>query len=58
MALTFYRCKASNKEEAAFAQEVNTLAHDCSKELEKLISQYKKNVGDTLYKPIEPDGDF
>lgn len=41
MVETFYDCKSRNQEVASKAHMINTLAHECTKELEKLISVNK-----------------
>jgi hypothetical protein len=46
MSLTFHDCKSSDPEVAAQAQNLNTLAHQCTKELEKLVSDCKKQESD------------
>ena len=57
MADTFYDCKSANIELATKAQSINTLAHECTKELDKLLSHLKKNKKhkkeSKLYKSVD-----
>lgn len=57
MADTFYDCKSANLELATKSQSINTLAHECTKELDKLISHLKKTKKDKkeskMYKPVD-----
>ena len=46
MSLTFYDCKSSDPEVAARARNLNTLAHQCTKELDRLVSDSKKQKSD------------
>ena len=46
MVETFYDCKSSNVELATKAHSINTLAYECTKELEKLIRDYKSSKKD------------
>ena len=51
MKQTFCDCKSSNSEVAAKASCINTLAYECCKDIDKLISNSKKDSGS--YKPVE-----
>lgn len=42
MAESFYNCKHHDKEVCQFASSVNTKAHQCSKLLERLLAEYKR----------------
>ena len=46
MSLTFCDCRSSDPEVAAQAQNLNSLAYQCSKELDKLVSDCKKQESD------------
>ena len=39
---SFRQCKSSNPETASLAREVNTLAHECSLDMDKLISEHRR----------------
>lgn len=49
MTQTFYDCKSENPELASKANSINTLAHECTKEVDKLLSQFKTE----LYEPVK-----
>ena len=57
MRQTIQDCKSSDPEVASKARQINSLAHDCSKDLDKLISDMKKPKKDRceskLYKPVK-----
>tara|TARA_Y100001973_G_scaffold105479_1_gene178822 strand:- start:201 stop:380 length:180 start_codon:yes stop_codon:yes gene_type:complete len=54
MADTFYDCKSTNLEVATKAHSINTLAHQCCKDLDKLISHLKKDTKESkLYKSVD-----
>ena len=42
MALTFYNCKHDNPEIAADSAQINSLAHDCSIKVDRLVSEHKR----------------
>ena len=49
MTQTFYDCKSENPELASKAKSITTLAHECTKEVDKLLSQFKTE----LYEPVK-----
>tara|TARA_Y100000592_G_scaffold33609_1_gene53309 strand:- start:456 stop:620 length:165 start_codon:yes stop_codon:yes gene_type:complete len=51
MTETFYDCKSRNSELASKAQSINTLAYECNKEVDKLLSEHKLE----LYQPVKKD---
>ena len=42
MALTFYNCKHREHEIAADSAQINSLAHDCSIKVDRLVSEHKR----------------
>jgi len=50
MTQTFYDCKSENPELASKANSINTLAHECTKEIDKLLSQHKTKLYESVKK--------
>ena len=50
MTETFYDCKSRNSELASKAQSINTLAYECNKEVDKLLSEHKLELYQSVKK--------